>query len=226
MTEKILIVDDEQAVLEGLRAILKRGFNIITAHGPKAGLLALRAAGPFAVVVSDFKMPQMDGAEFLSRVREISPRTVRVVLSGYADFDAAVDAMNKGECFRFLTKPCDAEVLRKTLLECLERFRAQLQHLPLAAIGQANLTFAEGEDEGADKGADNLAETNIALLLSPKELRVADLLRLDASSKEIARVMNISTRTVESHRNRIRKKLRLGDRKISLQNFLKLYGGG
>lgn len=221
MTEKVLIVDDEEAVLEGLRAILKRGFSVITAHGPKAGLLALRAAGPFAVVVSDFKMPQMDGAEFLSRVREISPRTVRVVLSGYADFDAAVDAMNKGECYRFLTKPCDAEVLRKTLQECLEKHRTHYQQLPLAAIGPANPAPAEGEG----RGGGDLAEINIALLLSPKELRVADLLRLDASSKEIARIMNISTRTVESHRNRIRKKLRLGDRKISLQNYLKLYGG-
>ena len=221
MTEKVLIVDDEEAVLEGLRAVLKRGFSVITAHGPNAGLVALRAAGPFAVVVSDFKMPQMDGAEFLSRVREISPRTVRVVLSGYADFDAAVDAMNKGECFRFLTKPCDAEVLRKTLQECLEKYRTQYQQLPLAALGQANPASAEGEGQGEG----DLAEINIALLLSSKELRVADLLRLDASSKEIARIMNISTRTVESHRNRIRKKLRLSDRKISLQNFLKLYGG-
>src|SRR5208283_4999670 len=79
--------------------------------------------GPFAVVVSDLRMPVMDGVEFLTRVRAISPDSVRVMLTGQADMDAAIAAVNEGNIFQFLTKPCPAETLTRALNAALEQYR-------------------------------------------------------------------------------------------------------
>jgi response regulator RpfG family c-di-GMP phosphodiesterase len=83
----------------------------------------LEAKGPFAVVVSDMRMPGMDGIEFLTRVKELSPRTVRMMLTAYADIHTAIDAINEGHIFRFLTKPCPPVTLAKALTAGLEQYR-------------------------------------------------------------------------------------------------------
>jgi DNA-binding NtrC family response regulator len=102
---KILLVDDEQRVLEGLSMHLRRNFTVQTATSGAAGLERLTADGAIAVVVSDMRMPNMDGATFLARAREIAPTTVRMMLTGQADIDSAIAAINGGQIFRFLTKP-------------------------------------------------------------------------------------------------------------------------
>lgn len=206
MTDKILLVDDDPRVLEGLKAALHGGFNLRTALGPEAGLETLRSTGPYAVVVSDLKMPGMNGIEFLSRVREVSPQTVRVMLTGFADMDSAIAAVNTGEVFRFHTKPCPAAVLRQTLKEAVARYRVSRTVTPDSAAR---------EDEDAP-GTPLLSSS-----LTAQELRVADLIRQDASSKEIAQVMNISTRTVETHRENIRRKLGLAGTRSNLYAYLK-----
>ncbi len=123
LQEKILFVDDDTSVLDGIRRALRNSFSIETALGGEAGLEALADRGPFAVVVSDLKMPKMDGVEFLSRVREHYPDTVRMVLTGYAELELAVNAVNKGHIFRFLTKPCDKDCLGTALQSGLDQFR-------------------------------------------------------------------------------------------------------
>jgi len=115
MEDKILLVDDEPNVLEGLQRLLNDGFSVETANGGAAGLSVLAASGPFAVVVSDMRMPGMNGVEFLTAVRERSPETVRLMLTGNADMQTAIDAVNEGCVFRFLTKPCPKEVLHSAL---------------------------------------------------------------------------------------------------------------
>jgi response regulator RpfG family c-di-GMP phosphodiesterase len=120
---RILCVDDEPLVLEGLKQRLRRHYDIRTAPGPKIGLDVLREQGPFAVVVSDMRMPEMNGAEFLEQARKVSPDTVRVLLTGYSDAKAAEDAVNLGRIFRFLTKPCPGEVLEPALEEAVNRYR-------------------------------------------------------------------------------------------------------
>jgi len=102
---KILLVDDEQRVLEGLSMHLRRSFTVQTATSGAAGLEILRADGAITVLVSDMRMPNMDGATFLTRAREIAPTTVRMLLTGQADIASAIAAINGGQIFRFLTKP-------------------------------------------------------------------------------------------------------------------------
>ncbi|MGE4442228.1 MAG: response regulator [Desulfomicrobium sp.] len=217
MTDKILIVDDDPHILEGLRTVLCTSFHLRTALGPDKGLQVLRSSGPYAVVIADLKMPGMNGIEFLTRVREISQRTVRIMLTGYADVDTAIAAVNTGEVFRFHTKPCPTDVIRKTLSDALSRYRAESVFFPGATtVSSIDVVAAQGEVSGGAKGG-----MPVLSVLTGKEMRVADLIRMDASSKEIAHIMNISPRTVEAHRENIRKKLGLANVKINLQGFLK-----
>ena len=123
MSEKILFVDDEQNVLDGIRRQLRKRFDIETACGPETGLQTVEKKGPFAVIVSDMKMPKMNGAEFLSRVRELCPDGVRLILSGQSELDSAIAAVNEGNIFRFLTKPCSPEVLTQTIESGLAQYR-------------------------------------------------------------------------------------------------------
>jgi response regulator RpfG family c-di-GMP phosphodiesterase len=111
----LLCVDDEPLVLEGLTLHLRRAFTLTTATSGPAGLEILRDKGPFAIVMSDMRMPGMSGAEFLSKVRETYPDTVRVLLTGQSDLPSAIAAVNDGQIFRFLTKPCPPDVLLSAL---------------------------------------------------------------------------------------------------------------
>ena len=123
MTERVLLVDDEANVLDGLRRQLRKKVNVETAESGAEGLQKVRDLGPFAVVVSDMRMPQMNGAEFLSQVRAIAPDTVRMILSGQAELESTIAAVNDGHIFRFLTKPCPAESLGSALDAGLEQHR-------------------------------------------------------------------------------------------------------
>lgn len=106
MNESILFVDDDEFVLETYRRTFRKGYAVETAQGGEAGLAALANGGPFAVVVSDLRMPGMDGTQFLARAKERYPDTVRILLTGDADLWNAIEAVNSGNLFRFLTKPC------------------------------------------------------------------------------------------------------------------------
>lgn len=125
MSDRILFVDDEPAVLDGFRRLLHKEFSLVTAVGGAAALELVATAKdePFAVVVSDMRMPEMDGVQLLSRVRAISPDTVRIALTGQADMQTAADCVNEGSIFRFLTKPCQKDVLGKALTSALLQYR-------------------------------------------------------------------------------------------------------
>ncbi len=120
---KILCVDDEPNVLEGLALQLRRGYQVHTAVGGPAGLASIESEGPFAVVLSDMRMPEMDGAAFLKRVREIAPDTTRMLLTGQTDMKSAIEAVNCGQLFRFLTKPCPRESLHDAMEAAVEQHR-------------------------------------------------------------------------------------------------------
>jgi len=123
VTKQILCVDDEPRILESFERQLRKHFDVRSAAGPEAGLDIIAKEGPFAVVVSDLRMPVMDGIEFLSRVRQSTPDTVRIILTGNADLSAAIAAVNEGKIFQFLTKPCPADMLVRTLQAALEQHR-------------------------------------------------------------------------------------------------------
>ena len=119
---RVLIVDDEPDLLESLADLLHREFEVVTAVGGHAALDAAARSHPH-VVVSDMRMPGMDGATFLARVREREPGAVRILLTGHADIDAALRAVNDGGIFRFLTKPCPPPTLRQALRDAVEHHR-------------------------------------------------------------------------------------------------------
>jgi DNA-binding NtrC family response regulator len=123
MTRRILFVDDEPKVLQAFERQLSDKFEVHTAAAPDLGLRILGEEGPYAAVVSDFRMPHMNGTQFLARVKQLTPDTVRLMLTGQADLNATIDAVNEGNIFRFLTKPCSAEVLAGALESALEQYR-------------------------------------------------------------------------------------------------------
>ena len=123
MSEKILCIDDDPNILAAYERTLRRKYSIDTALGGEEGLTIVRRQGPYAVVVADMKMPGLNGIDTLAQIRKISPETVRIILTGNADQQSAIDAVNKGYIFRFLTKPCSPEMLGLALEAGLEQFR-------------------------------------------------------------------------------------------------------
>jgi signal transduction histidine kinase len=120
---KILLVDDEPYILEGLAHHLRRRYRYATARSGSEALAVFRSEGPFAIVISDMRMPGIDGATFLNQVRQLAPDTIRILLTGHADLESAIAAVNEGYIFRFLSKPCSAETLLKTIEAALEQYR-------------------------------------------------------------------------------------------------------
>ena len=119
---KVLLVDDEEQILKSFQRRLRNRFNLDIANSGPNGLEKLAQNGPFAVVVSDFRMPEMNGVEFLKRVKEAYPDIVRIMLTGFADLQTATKAVNEGQVFRFLTKPCPPEVLAESIDQSIRYF--------------------------------------------------------------------------------------------------------
>ncbi len=123
MPEAVLIVDDDANLLSSMRRQLRGKYELMMAQGGEEALGLLRQGPVPAVILCDMRMGGMDGIETLSRVKEISPETVRVMLTGNADMQTAVDAINTGAIFRFLTKPCPHEVLVSGLDAAIAQYR-------------------------------------------------------------------------------------------------------
>jgi response regulator RpfG family c-di-GMP phosphodiesterase len=123
MSEKILFVDDEPNILFAIQRQLRKKYELETATSPLVGLEKIKNNGPFAIVVSDYRMPEMDGVQFLTKVREIEDDTVRMMLTGFADVKVTINAVNEGKIFRFLTKPCAQETLVTALDNGLQQYR-------------------------------------------------------------------------------------------------------
>jgi len=123
VSSKVLCVDDDEGVLDAYRRGLRKAFTIETASSGQQALELVTRQGPFAVVLSDMRMPGIGGIQLLSAIRQKSPDTVRIMLTGHADQRAAIDAVNEGEVFRFLTKPCPSDVLVKALAAGIQQHR-------------------------------------------------------------------------------------------------------
>jgi CheY-like chemotaxis protein len=111
----VLCVDDEPRVVDGLALHLRRDYQVLTAHGGQSALQLLKEKGPPAVIVSDMRMPGMNGAVLLKHVKNLYPDTARILLTGEPGRDAAIAAVNEGQIFRFLTKPCPPDQLRSAI---------------------------------------------------------------------------------------------------------------
>ncbi|MDD2710681.1 MAG: response regulator [Verrucomicrobiae bacterium] len=121
-SSKVLLVDDEESVLSACSRLLhKEAFSVVCTTSPEQAI-ELARSGDFAVVVSDHRMPAMEGTQLLARIREIAPDTVRLMLTGYADAKAAVDAINQGAVYRFLSKPWNDEELKTAVRQGVAQF--------------------------------------------------------------------------------------------------------
>jgi response regulator RpfG family c-di-GMP phosphodiesterase len=120
---KLLVVDDEPQVLQGLGRGLRGAYDLRTATSGALGLEALFLEPDIAIVMSDMRMPQMNGTEFLARARQAAPHAVRLLLTGQADMEDAIGAINEGRIFRFLKKPCAPALMKATLADAAEQHR-------------------------------------------------------------------------------------------------------
>jgi CheY-like chemotaxis protein len=115
--QTLLLLDDEPSILASLTRLLRReGYTILTATSPEEAF-NLMANQPAQVVISDQRMPEMSGTEFLSRIRQLYPDTLRIVLTGYTDLESVTGAINRGSIYKFLTKPWDDDQLREQIRE-------------------------------------------------------------------------------------------------------------
>lgn len=166
----ILIVDDEENVRNALRrALRKEGYKMHFAEGPDAALELLRQT-PVDLVISDHMMPGMSGIDFLTIVRDRWPDVMRLMITGHADLETAIKAINHGEIYRFLTKPWDDVELKVTLYLAFERQDLERQNRQLLAqvrLQNDVLTALEQEHPGILSVA---RDEQGAIVLSPEEL--------------------------------------------------------
>ena len=165
---RILCVDDEPLVLEGLKVNLRQGFEVVTAASGDEALQLLEKGPPFAVIVSDMRMPRMSGAELLARTRAAWPDTVRLLLTGQSEFTTALQAVNDGQVFRFLTKPCPFDALRAALQAAVEQHRLlgaerELLEKTLTGAVRALVEMLALTDPAAFGRAERLRRTAVAL---------------------------------------------------------------
>src|SRR3954471_17431806 len=141
--DKLLLVDDEPNLTSALvRSLDRRQFEIFTADSAQQGLMIL-AGNDIDVIVSDERMPGMTGSQFLSEVRKQWPNTIRMILSGQADLEAAVRAINEGEVYRFLLKPCHPKELEMTILQGLQHKKLVAQSRKLLQEHQKTMNLLE-----------------------------------------------------------------------------------
>ena len=123
MTPRILMVDDEPLVLEALSRQLRGKVSLDTATSGREALELIRTSGPYEIVISDMRMPVMRGDALLEEVRKVAPDSVRMILSGHAELESVISAVNRGQIFRFLIKPYSAEDLTGAMEAGVEQYR-------------------------------------------------------------------------------------------------------
>jgi len=200
---QILFVDDEQRVLNSMRIMFRREYGLhLAASGSEALDIVQRT--PIDVIVADHRMPQMTGVEVLTHVRQSSPRTVRILLTGYADLDAVEGSINEGEVFRFLTKPCPPDQLRETIAlaariarkaeaprRAAEPQRDEPLAQPLAQSGAAQPAAAQATTDVAPAARAEAAEPATA---TPERLAQGLGIVVFSSDEEVVTVVQQSVR--------------------------------
>jgi response regulator RpfG family c-di-GMP phosphodiesterase len=124
---KLMVVDDEPDNLDLLYRAFRRDFEVYRAEDGFKALELLETAGEMAVIISDQRMPRMNGTEFLSRTVDQFPDTIRIVLTGYTDVQDLVEAINSGKVFKYITKPWNPKELKSVVMQAAETFRVVKQ---------------------------------------------------------------------------------------------------
>lgn len=165
MNNKVLLVDDDVNILASFERNFRLKYQVVTASSGEEGLEKLKTVGPFAVIIADYYMPGMNGVQFLTLAKKIAPDSERIMFSGQADLKVSIEAINEGDVFRFLSKPCPTDQLEKILISAVEKYR---------------LVTSEREIlEQTLKGSIKLL-ANILSIMSPKVFRQATNMRKTA----------------------------------------------
>lgn len=199
----ILLVDDEASILSSLRRLLRpSGYTIHLAESGKAGLEVLEREH-VDVVISDMRMPEMDGAQFLEHVRNRWPGIIRLLLTGYADIGSTIDAINRGQIYRYISKPWDDNDLMLILRDALERRRLQSENERLQALTQAqNAELKElnsGLEQKVQERTRELEQANASLKVANERQKQNFLV----SIKTFSGLMELRSGGVAGHARRV-----------------------
>ena len=193
----LLLVDDEKAITRALnRLFRKEGYRIMTAESGAEGLVKLeQSSDPVSMIISDQRMPEMNGAQFLEKAKDIYPDAIRYLLTGYSDMDAVIEAVNKGEIHRYLTKPWNDEDLVLQVKQSLEHFELTSENRRLTALTiEQNKKLSElnkGLEQKVQERTREIIEKNNALQKINQMLEASfmDSIRLLVSLVEILNPM-------------------------------------
>ena len=197
---KILIVDDDNSFLSSMRRVMRSHFEIVTTTDPVQALKIVEHQGPFSVVISDFRMPFMNGIELFSKIHSFDKNIQRIMLTGCAELQMAIDAINHGKINAFLTKPTPAGSIRLVVLDAIRAYHECISE------DKPNL---EGEK---NRLLDTHTFSQLHTPLTIKETEVLSLLAKGFSNVEIATELHVTIGTVKTHLNNIFEKFNVNNR--------------
>ncbi len=158
---RILVVDDEEAILETMSFTFEDDYEVVTSTDPRRALDMLDTKGPFAVVLTDQRMPDMSGVEFVAEVWRRHPTTVRMILTGFSDMDAIIQAINAGHVYAYITKPWEPDQLKQLMKQAVEHHKLAVENERLLAdLSRAN-RFLEAVIDELDSGAIALDQAGV-----------------------------------------------------------------
>jgi two-component system sensor histidine kinase/response regulator len=157
----ILYVDDDQENLRALRRLFRKHYDVLLAESGGEGLQLLHAHSPIPIIIADQRMPGMTGIEFLEKTIEISPDSIRMIITGFTDVQALIDAINTGRVYRYITKPWDEQELAVTIKRAIESYELKIKNTQL-------LVDLQHKNEDLERSYKTLQETQEKLIQSEK----------------------------------------------------------
>ena len=165
---KILYVDDDKENLRTFRRLFRKYYHILLAESGEEGLQILREHAPIPLIITDQRMPEMTGIEFLNHSIRISPESIRIIITGFTDVQALIDAINTGRVYRYITKPWDEQELYVTMKRAVESYELKMQHSQL-------LIDLRKKNEALEHSYTMLQETQEKLIQSEKLASIGHL---------------------------------------------------
>lgn len=210
---RILIVDDDENQLAAMRRTLHGHFETVTTKDPVQALKIFELQGPFAVVVSDFQMPLMNGVQLFAKLFELDPDSQRILITGHAGLQMAIDAVNHGKITAFLTKPTPNAAIRTVVCDAVQAYKQ---------LKEAAASPSDPQDSAKNTDAHALALLENYSRLTVKEMEVLLLLAKGFSNDEISAAMQITVGTVKTHVNSLFAKLDVNNRTKAVAYALEL----
>jgi FixJ family two-component response regulator len=185
---RLLIVDDEEAILETMTFTFEDDYEVLTSTSASEALALLDAQGPVAVAISDQRMPEMTGVEFLSQVFRRSPATARIILTGFADMDAIVRAINDGHVYAYIAKPWEPDQLKQVVRRAADHYALATENERLVRDLRSSTIFLEGVMDQLDTGALALDAHGVVRAVNKLARQYLGLVG-DARGKELKEVL-------------------------------------